>query len=155
MPAAVLSQFHRIITAIKMIAELWIVLQELNVAGFGCWGFFPNFVSVCLYRLIKRTLKILWAVLSSSLFIYLHLYNLHWTYESINQFFFYLFIGTQRLLLSSTWADFYERRSFIAFVFKTAEGFREKMGEKFLKLMPHAVFFISPNAHDTLYRILN
>lgn len=83
MPGAVLFCFHRIIAAVKMISELWIGMQELNEAG--CWGFFANFVSVCLDRLIKRSLKILWAVFPSSLFIYLYLYNLYLIYQSISQ----------------------------------------------------------------------
>lgn len=153
MPEAVLSHFHRIITAIKIISELWIGMQELNTAGFSSWGFFPNFVSVCLYRFIKRSLKILWAVLSSSLFIYLHLYNLCLINQSINQlinqsmnlFVICLLFGTQRLVISSTWADFYERRTFTAFVFKTAQGFRDKMGEQFLKIFYSScsVFYFS------------
>lgn len=163
MPAAVLSHFHRIITAIKVISELWIGIQELNVAGFGCWSFFPDFVSVCLYRFIKRSLKILWAVLSSSLFIYLHLYNLCLINQSIswsiNQW-IYLF-SICSLELKGGWYLPHEQISMkeglLQLLFsKPHKDLGTKWGNNFLKyFMPHAVFFISPSAPGTLYRILN
>lgn len=153
MPAVVLFCFHRIITAVKMISELWIGMQELNEAGFGCWGFFPNFVSVCLDRLIKRSLKILWEVLSSSLFIDLYLYNLYLIYQSIsqpiNQSMYLLSIHSLEFKdsIPSTWADFWWKKDmFIAFIFKTAQGFRERTGEQFLNFFYASCSVLFPPA---------